>query len=382
MPPADAAPVATGAIGGVPSGWDDAVTGDWSLALRGTSTWDGLGQSYAVSVGPQGQLTFHRARGEMRLVAGLGLAYSPGGAVRIDSGNGALEIDHALARDLMLRTAFSLSAARETTNALTSPAGQEQGPLSVLGKADAALDMRAGRTGVLIGATMSRQFVGDTTLAGGATSANIDRNWSGFGLRARTSYALTPILTAFVEASADRAVFDAVNIGLGAAADNWGLRGVAGVDGRWSSGLTASLYGGYGLTVYDSALVASGGGYVIGGSLSYPVMRGGEIGASLETGMSPTGSVAGATTKIAYAGTLNGRYMVNDWLTLRGALGGSWSIFPGATYSEAGASAGLGIDWALGPHAAVNADYTFGLNWTPTGDDQSHTVSVGMTFSR
>ena len=375
-------PVATGTIGGPETPGDDALTGDWRIALRGSSVWDEDGQRFVVTVGPEGELTVHRVRGEMRLSAGFGLSYEPGDAVRVETGTGALEIDQALARSLMLKTSFQIDVGRDSVDKNTDPTGEKKGAQTILGEADAALEYSLGRAGFTLGGTLSRQYVGDTGLNDGTSRDNTARNWSGFGLRARTSFKLTPILSAFVAASANRAVYDAVNTGFGAPSDNWTYRLTGGLDGQWSNGLTASLYGGYGVSDYDSDLIASGGGYVIGGSLSYPVLRGGEIAASLDTNFTPTDSVAGATTEIAYSGELSASYLINDWLTLRGALGGSYTVYPGAKATETGLTAGAGIDWQFGPHTALNADYAFGANWADDEDTQSHTVSLGMTVSR
>lgn len=372
----------TAGIAGPPALSDDGLTGDWRIATRGSSTWDGRGQRYAISVSPSGELTIHRVRGEMRLSAGLELVYESGREVGIDAANGAFELDQAVTRDVVLRTAFRLDGARDSVNAITTPTNVSQGALSLLGTAEAGIGISAGRAGYSLTGTVSRQYVDDTVLVGGGTQSNAARNWSGFGLTARASYELTPILSAYLEASASRAYYDAVNTGLGARADNWTYQGQVGLEGKWSNGLEASLYGGYALTDYDSSLVANGGGYVIGGSLSYPFLRSGEITAGLETGITPTGSVPGATTKISYDGTLGVSYMINDWFTLRGALGGSWSVYPGASYDERGLSAGAGIDWTLGTHIALNADYSFGATFTPAAEDLSHTLSVGMTVRR
>ena len=379
--PAPIDPMPTAAIAGPPALSDDGITGDWSVALKGSTTWDGRGQRYAISVSPSGELTVHQVRGEMRLSAGLDLVYAPGHTLGIDAANGAFEIDHAATRDLTLRTAFRLDGARDSVTAGT-PANVTKGALSLLGSAELGVTYAAGRAGYALTGSVSRQYVGDTGLAGGGTQSNASRNWSGFGLTARASYKLTPILSAFLQASASRAYYDAVNAGLGAVADNWTYEGRVGIEGAWSNGVEAGLYGGYGLTDYDSGLVADGGGYVIGGSLAMPFLKSGEITASLETGLTPTGSVPGATTKVSYDGTLGVSYLVNDWFTLRGALGGSWAVYPGSSYDERGLSAGAGIDWTLGTHIALNADYSFGATFTPTAEDLSHTVSVGMTIQR
>lgn len=380
QPALDLAP--TGAIIGPETPGDDAMIGDWSIALRGSSTWDGRGQRYKIILSPGGELSFTRPRGDLRLSAGMDLAYAPGGAFTIEGGSGAMAIDHALARDLILRAAVTLDGSREAINAVTSPANEAVGALTVLGGADIAIEKQMGRTAVTLGASLSREYVGDTELTDGTHSSNADSTWSGFGLRTRASYQLTPILSIYLDAKADRAYFDAVAPGSGARSDNWTYQATAGLAGTWSNGLQAELYGGYGLTQYDSALLTSGGGYVVGGSLSYPVARRGQITASLDTSLTPTDSVAGASTKLAYAATLGGSYLVNDWLTLRSVLGGTWSIYPGATYTKTNLSANLGLDWAFGTHTALSADYTLDADWTPSANGLSHTVSVGLTVSR
>ena len=380
--PVTADPVVTSSIGSAPVLSDDGVTGDWRIVFKGSSTWDGNGQKYLISVSPSGELTFHRARGEARLSAGFDLTYEPGGAVGVDSGNSAFELDQALTRDLVFKTAFRLDGTRDSVNAATTPSNVTEGALALLGTAEAGFDYSAGRAGYGLTATVKRQYVGDTGLSDGATQSNADRSFAGFGLTARASYQLTPILTAYLEAMASRAYYDAVNSGLGDRADNWTYEARAGLSGKWGNGLEASLYGGYGLTDYDSGLVSDAGGFVVGGSLGYAFLRGGTVTASLDTGLTPTGSVPGATTKIAYDASLGASYLINDWVTLRGALGGSWSVFPGASYDERGLSAGVGIDWVLGTHVALNADYAFGATWTPSSEDLSHTVSVGMSVNR
>ena len=80
---------------------------------------------------------------------------------------------------------------------------------------------------VTLGGSVSRRYVGDTTLVGGTLSSNADRNWSGFGLTARASYKLTPILSTYLEAKADRAYYDAVSAGTGVRSDNWTYQATA-----------------------------------------------------------------------------------------------------------------------------------------------------------
>jgi len=146
--------------------------------------------------------------------------------------------------------------------------------------------------------------------------------------------------------------------------------------------MTAELYGGYGLVQYDSAVLSSGGFFVVCGSLSAPFARGGTLTASASTSVTPTDSVAGASTEVGYGATLDGRYLINDWLAVRAALGGTWTVYPGADRNQYGASANAGFDWLLGPHTSLTADYTFGADWTPTASGTSHEVSVGMVVHR
>ena len=382
QPPAAIDPVPTGSIFNPETPGDDAVLADWQIALRGSSTWDGRGQRYTVVLSPEGSLAFQRQRGELRLAAGIDLAYEPGGALTLDGGNGAISFDHALQRDLSLRASVTLDGSREQVNAVTSPAGEQTGALSLLGTADLEIEKQFGRTAVALGGSVSRRYVGDTTLTGGTLSSNADRSWVGFGLNARASYKLTPILSPYLQFSADRAYYDAVSGGTGVRSDNWTYQATAGLSGAWSNGLTAELYGGYGLVQYDSAVLSGGGFYVVGGSLSAPFARGGTLTASASTSITPTDSVAGASTEVAYGASLDGRYLVNDWLAVRAALGGTWTVYPGADRNQYGASANAGFDWLLGPHTSLTADYTFGADWTPTASGTSHEVSVGMVVHR
>ncbi len=375
-------PIPTGSITSPGTPGDDAVLADWQIALRGSSTWDGRGQRYAIILSPEGSLAFQRARGELRLAAGLDLAYEPGGSIALDGANGTLAIDHALQRDLLVRAAVTLDGAREQVNAVTSPAGEQTGALSVLGNADLEIEKQFGRAAVALGGSLSRRYVGDTTLVGGTLSSNADRSWTGFGLRARASYKLTPIISPYVEIMADRAYYDAVSAGTGVVSDNWSYQATAGLAGVWSTGMTAELYGGYGLVQYDSAALTSGGYFVLGGSFSTPFARGGTLTASASTTVSPTDSVAGASTEVDYGAALDARYLVNDWLAVRAALGGSWTLYPGADRSEYGVSANAGFDWLLGPHTSLTSDYTFGADWTPTTSGTSHEVSIGMVVHR
>ena len=375
-------PMQTASFAGSAPPGDDALAADWSFALRGGTSWDGRGQHYAVTLSPRGSVTAHRQSGELRLLGGLELTYTPGDDMAITGADAAFEVDQSLSRDLTLKTALTLGAVQEKVNAVSSASNVETGETTVIGSAEATLEQQLGRAGFALGASVTRQYVGDTILVGGIASSNTYRSYSGFGFTARASYALTPILTGFVEGEASREVFDAESASFGATTDNWTLRGTTGLDGKWESGLQASLYGGYGLSLYDSDLVEDAGGFVIGGSMLYPMIRGGDVTASIDTSFSPTSSVAGATTRIGYSAYLGARYLVNDWLTLRGALGGTWTIFPGSDYSEEGLSANTGLDWAVGPHTAFSADYDLGATWTPSDSGLSHAVTVGVTISR
>ncbi len=373
-------PIRSGGVSGPAFVGDDGMTGDWSIALRGSSTWDGSGHSYELVTAPQASLTVHRSRGELRLSAGTELMYEqPKDTVSIGAGHASIALDQVLTRDLMMRNALTLTVDRNSTD---TAAGEAEGPLWLLGSATSELEKQAGRATFTIGAALNRYAVNDTRMNDGTYASNTASSYSSFGLTARVGYGLTPILSAFLQAETSRSYYDAMNARLGAREDNWAAKGTAGLSGKWRSGLEASLYSGYGLVFYDSALVDTGGGLVFGGSLSYPMVRGGALTASLDTTLTPIDSVVGASTEIKYAATAGVRYPVNDWLTLRTGLTGSWSVYPGSSHEQFGFGANAGLDWSVGPHTMFNADYAFDKAWSSSNDDPSHTVSVGMTLSR
>lgn len=361
---------------------DDAIKGDWSVAMRGATIVDGRGQRYEAILLPKGSLTFQGSRGDLRLSAGTELSYDSTGLLGVGNGTLAADADHALTRDLGLRTGASLSFGNETVNSVTSPGNVVQGPLIINGGFNVALDRKLGRSTVAISAQLGRQYVGNTVLAGGGTADNAYRQWTSFGFGVHGGFAVTPIVSFIVDGKADRTVFDAASPTLGAAETNWTYTGTAGLEGNWRNGTSASLYAGYTLATYDAKTLSTGAGYVVGGSLGYKFPRGAVVTASLDTAIAPTDTVAGATTRIAYTASLAAHYIINEWLTARGQVGADWAIYPGSSYTEQSLSVNAGFDYALGKHVDFNADYTFGATWTPSNSGQSHRIEAGITVRR
>lgn len=251
------------------------------------------------------------------------------------------------------------------------------------GSAGGSLTREFGRFVLTGSGEVVRTVYGETLNVDGTTTDNSARNLWGVSGGLRASYALTPILTLYGDASAGRDVFDEVDPGSGLSADAWGTAFSAGVIGRWDEILEADVSIGAGMRRYDEAALDQIASTLFAASLTFrpdPTLA---VTASARQTLEPAGADSSGIARIATTAEIGAAYTVNSWLTLRSAANWYSARFVGSPNTEGGHGAGMGADYLVNAHTQLSADYGFAhTNSSTHGPEDSHRVTVGITVQR
>lgn len=354
------------------------VTVNWSLGLRGSYENQDGREDWRTGIVPG--LDFNQVwpGGSTVLSGSSFLYYDFDGSLGVGDSTASLAIAQDLSQSSSVAANADLTWSREEESAaVPTPADSLDGSLS------AGLSQHFGRLTLSGSGRLTRYWVSDGTASDGTTVANGYRSDFGLGGTMRGGFALTPILTGFVQADADHYWFDDVDPSTGTRRDGWRLAGRTGVEGNWPLGLKASAYVGGAVRTYEGAGFADARGLIYGASLDYASPSGLELTASFDSGLSGAGSVAGADAEIDQSLSLAARLAVNPWVTARASASAGWTRYEGSSETGNSYGAGLGLDWAFGRNLSLGADYAYAYDWqSGTGDSQSHTVTTTLTVSR
>ncbi|HHY50302.1 MAG TPA: outer membrane beta-barrel protein, partial [Alphaproteobacteria bacterium] len=108
-----------------------------------------------------------------------------------------------------------------------------------------------------------------------------------------------------------------------------------------------------------------------------------ELKGEFSTGFGAPGPDSAAAARLEYAAAGEAAYTVNPWLKLRASAGWSHAQLVGTPETETSYHVGLGADYVLNEFTTLTGDYVYtSTATTPDPAEDSHRVSVGMTFSR
>jgi hypothetical protein len=363
--------------------YSDSFEADWSLTFGAAYNSGTSGQRFSMTALPEFSLTRTFGRGEISLFGDAELVKEGPDAFRfIEVGVGATS-EVALGGDTRLTAGGNLDFLQESPYDPNNTSGNVSEPLVITGALDASVQRRFGRLGVELGGDVSRSVIGPTVLAGGTSQDNSHRNQIGFGGRARLLYELRGPLSAFVEGSADRAIYDRASPGAGAALNSWTYAIRGGVTGNWNDVLELEVSGGYAVQTYDSALLSDVPTAIADAQLTYRPGNGLELTGAVGTTISVPDALVAATADIAHTVSLGARYTVNEWLALRASVSGGWSRLSDGSQERRSYGAGVGADYLVNAWTTVAADYSYNGSDTMAGvHAHSHRVALGVTLSR
>lgn len=364
---------------GAPYEWDAPFFDlGWSLALRGAYLLDDAGARFAGTISPAVTLSHLFLRGGYEIDASADIEAGGFDSVRL----AALRL--AAAGEYRLDAVTGIAGSLELALTQDSPGdGEAAAPLVGSADAEIALSRDIGAFDVTLRGSAGRTVYSGTTLTGGTVVDNSAQdNWRvGAGLR--LGRALTPVLTAFVDGSAEYEIFDRPSpvylVKLDAV--DYALR--TGLAARWTSVLEAEASIGLGLRRFAEPGFADVASTLYDASLTFRPDETLALAASLGTAIGAPGPDASGVARIAYTAALDARYQVNPWLGLRASAGWSHASFAGSDGFETGYSAGAGLDYLLNLHTTLTADYAY--SWSGEGSgagEAEHRVAFGVTFAK
>lgn len=355
---------------------------DWSLALRGSYSRTTTGERFDTRLLPAISLEHIGKRAALTLDADAEIVRpSGGGELHLGGLRLGLQGGYDLSRDTRLTATGGLSI----TQALPGTPGVASDiatpARAVSGDIELGATRRFGKLNVGVTGGVARHVYGPTTLANGTVTDNSGRNYTAYDAGLRVGYQVTPIFEVFGQANLGRDSFDNGLAGPRLDATDTSL--LAGVTGRWSSVLEASVSTGIGLRRFDEAGLAEVSSQLYDARIRFTPDPTWRFSAGLATTLAPPGPQGSGTTRIDHAAHAGVDYDVNSWLALRALANWNMARFAGSVEQEKGHGWGLGADYKVNAHTAVTADYDYDHTQSSrNGTQEAHRVTMGVTVSR
>ena len=371
-------------LGGAPEALDTPLfVLDWSLPLRGAIVLGTGGTQYEASALPSITLTQRTLRGGYDIGGNAELSYRAGGQVRVKSFAVTAGANHAFDALTEASVRANLSVSQDDADASGNASNVATAPLVISGDVEANASRRFGLFALQLRGSVGRVVNGVTTYDDASTSSNDFQNITSYGGGGRLGYALTPILTAFVDGAVGYERYDAVSPSLLLKLDNTTYAGRAGLSGKWgevlelegSLGLVYRDFGDAGLDDFLTATYDAMATFRPDATLT--------LVADLSTSVGSPGSGSGASARLEYAAQGNASYLVNPWLRLRASAGWSYAELVGTANTETRYTLGTGADYLLNANTDLTADYGFSRSeTTPDPAEDEHRFTFGVTVHR
>jgi hypothetical protein len=306
-----------------------------------------------------------------------------GNAFQVSDLRGSFASTYRLDSHLDLGASADISVSREEPGSANLASNVSEAPLTIASTGSLSATRHFGRLDATLRGNLERNVYGDTTFSDGTTRANTDQNRWVYGGGLRLSHPITPILSAFADASVNRETYDAASPDLLVKLDGnaYALRG--GLSGQWNGRAEAQASIGYGLRTFDEAGLAPVHAALYDASVTLHPSPTLQLDAGFSTAIRPPGTNGSGTAELLYSASGRARYTVNDWLALR--VSATWydGTFADSADFERGYSAGIGLDYALSRHTKLTADYEFAHDQaSPNTPTDTHTVLLGVSLSR
>lgn len=214
------------------------------------------------------------------------------------------------------------------------------------------------RLQVSLRGSVDRSEYEDARLAGGQVLSQSDRNLNQYGLRLRTAYEISPVITPFVDVLADTRVYDVLRDQSGIRRDSDGVAVTAGasfaltkfVTGEVSAGIQRRTYADPALKPIDAPLVNA--------ALIWSLSPLTTVRFNAVTGVTET-TVPGSSGVLTDAATLEVQHdlLRNLSITLGGAL--LSNDYQGARIKETGFSASARLDYRFNRWLTFRGSYVY-----------------------
>ncbi|MHB1110523.1 MAG: outer membrane beta-barrel protein, partial [Devosia sp.] len=332
---------------------------DWSLALRGAYVRDADGEHYEALAVPSVTLTHRTMRGGYDVSTSAELAKSSLDTYRLAALRAAAGGDYRLDALTSISGNLDLSLTQDSPGAPGIANNIAAAPIVGSAEAGVAVTRAFGFFDVGLRGRASRTVYGPTTLVDATVVDNsAQNNWTvGTGLR--LGYAVTPILTAFVDGSAGYQFYDLPSPIYLEKLDAVDYAVRAGLGAKWSSVLEAEGSIGLGLRRFAVPAFGEVVSTLYDAKLTFRPDETVALGGTFSTAIGAPGPSSGGLARIEYAAAADASYRLNTWLKLRASVGWRHALLVGTTTTETGYNAGTGLDYLLNEFATLTADYAY-----------------------
>ena len=367
-----------------PHEWDDPFFDlDWSLALRGAYVRDGNGDHFEALAVPSVTLTNETMRGGYDFSAAAELSRGTTEGFRVGAVRASLGADYRLDAVTALTGDLDLSLTQAGAGAPGSSSTIAVQPQVFSGDAEIGVRREFGLFEAAGRIEAGRAIYGPTTLADASLVDNGHQNNWRIGAGLRVGYAVTPILTAFLDGSAGYQLYDAASPSLLVKLDAADYQVRAGLGAKWREVLEAESSIGLGLRRFAEPGLGDVVAALYDASVTFRPDETLSFTGTFTTSIGAPGAGAGGLARIEYAAKGEAAYRVNPWLKLRASAGWRYAQLVGTTDTERGHDAGAGLDYLLNEHTTLTADYGYSFaETTPNPGEDAHRVTLGVTFSR
>lgn len=245
------------------------------------------------------------------------------------------------------------------------------------------LDHDFGGLTAQISAAIARLEYGTAKLSDGSTISQSDLNSTDFDISLRSGYALSGVLSPFIEVSYGQRITDEAldSAGLDRNATNYQLR--LGTEIDLDEKLSGEVAVGYGVEQYDDATLSDVKGTIADMALTWSPLRGTDVTLGATTSFVPSGSedVSGS---LLYATELGLSHRLTSQLTGTAGIGASYETFEGLAADETTLNGYVGLAYNLNRYVALTS--RIGHEQTFSSDEaereSTSTVFVGMRLQR
>ena len=369
--------------GPVPEPYDPFFDVDWSVALRGTYTNSGDEERFDTRLVPSVSLSHVGSRSAIGADAEAELTRADEGQVDVTALRLNLSGTYALDRETLATAGANFSLTQDLPGTPGVASDIAESPQIMSGGVDVGVTRKFGRFNLGVTGAVQRTVYGETTYVGGSIVDNADRAVWALDSGLRLGFQVTPIFEIFGRAGLGRDMFDRPSSVLLIKTDASEASIEAGVTGRWGSVWEATASTGLNLRRFDEASLGEVVTHLYDARVSFTPDDRWRFTGALSTSVEPPGPTSGGTTAVRYAANAEVAYAVNSWLALRANADWSTTSYEGSPESKDGNGYGLGVDYRLGPHTTLSADYGFSHSDSTTeGVEDSHRIMVGVTVSR
>lgn len=356
---------------------------DWSLALRGAYVRDKDGERFEMLAVPSVTLTHQTMRGGYEISADAEFSRSSLDVTRIAALRAAVAADYELDTLTSISGKLGLSLTQASPGAPGVANNVATAPVIGSGEAEAAVTREFGLFEVGLRGSASRTVYGPTTLVDASVVDNSTQNNWQLGSGLRLGYAVTPIVTAFVDGSAGYQFYDLPSPIFLEKLDAADYAVRAGLGAKWNSVLEAEGSIGLGLRRFAAPAFGEVVSTLYDAKLTFRPDETVTLGGTFSTSVGAPGPDSGGLARVEYVAAADASYRLNTWVKLRASAGWRHAQLVGTATTETGYNAGAGLDYLLNEFARLTADYAYRrAETTPDPAEEEHRVTLGVTFSR